>query len=130
MGKSIKTILRKPLQIEGLDVGRTDVEPMTKLIIKLKAMEEENGILAVSLNAVFGLADVSFVGTSGTVTYEESKSKSAEETARPLEEEIWESRDQVKNRHLTHREAAEYSLEFNGHEKPIVIADYSDNPGA
>ena len=65
-----------------------------------------------------------------TVIHEVSQSKRAEEIARQLEEEIWESRDQVKNRYLTHREAAEYSLEFNGHEKPIVIADYSDNPGA
>ena len=62
MGKSIKTIMRQPPQIEGLDGGRTDVEPMTELIPKLKAMEDETGILAVGLNAGFGLADVPFVG--------------------------------------------------------------------
>ena len=72
MGKSIKTIMRQPPQIEGLDGGRTDVEPMTELIPELKAMEGENGILAVSLNAGFGLADVPFVGPSVTVTHEES----------------------------------------------------------
>ena len=38
------------------------MEPMTKLIPKLKEMEDENGILAVSLNAGFGLADVPFMG--------------------------------------------------------------------
>ena len=130
MGKSIKTIMRQPPQIEGLDGGRTDVEPMTELIPKLKAMEGENGILAVSLNAGFGLADVPFVGPSVTVTHEESAFKRAEEIARELEEEIWDSRDQVKNQYLTPKEAADYSHAFNGHGKPIVIADYSDNPGA
>ena len=49
--KLIKTIMRQPPQIEGLDGGRTDAEPMTELIPKLKAMEDENGIFAVSLNA-------------------------------------------------------------------------------
>ena len=50
MGKSIKTTMRQPLHIGGLDVRKTDVERMTKLISKLKAMEDEIGILAVSLN--------------------------------------------------------------------------------
>ena len=88
MDKSIKTIIRQPPQIEGLDGERTDVEPMTELIPKLKAMEDETGILAVSLNAGFGLADVPFVGPSVTLTYEDSAFKRAEEIARELEEEI------------------------------------------
>ena len=107
MGKSIKTIMRQPPQIEGLDSGRTDVEPITKQIPKLKAMEDETGILAASLNAGFGLADVPFVGPSVTVTYKESVFKRAEEIARELEEEIWDSRDQVKNQYLTPKEAAD-----------------------
>ena len=130
MGKSIKTIMRQPPQIDGLDGGRKDVEQMTKLISKLKAMEDENDILAVSLNAGFGLADVPFVGPSVTVTYEDSAFKRAEGIARELEEEIWDSKDQVKNQYLTPKEAADNSLTFKGHNKPIVIADYSDNPGA
>ncbi|MEC8254928.1 MAG: M81 family metallopeptidase, partial [SAR324 cluster bacterium] len=79
-------IIRQPPQIEGLDGGRTDVEPMTELIPKLKAMEDETSIFAVSLNAGFGLADVPFVGPSVTVTYEDSAFKRAEEIARELEE--------------------------------------------
>ena len=106
------------------------MEPMTKLIPKLKEMEDENGILAVSLNAGFGLADVPFVGPSVTVTYEESALKRAEEIARELEEEIWDSKDQVKNQYLTPKEAADYSHKFNGHGKPLVFADYSDNSRA
>ena len=130
MGKSIKPTMRQPPHIGGLDGRKTDVERMTKLISKLKVMEDEIGILVVSLNAGFGLADVPFVGPSVTVTYEESALKRAEEIARELEEEIWDSRDQVKNQYMTPKEVADYSLTFNGHGKPIVIADYSDNPGA
>ena len=37
MGKSIKTTMRQPPQIGGLDGGRTDVERMTKLIPKFKS---------------------------------------------------------------------------------------------
>ena len=88
MGKSIKTIIRQPPQIEGLDGGRTDMEPMTELIPKLKAMEDENGIIAVCLNVGFSLADVTFVGPSVTVTHDVSQSKRAEEIAIELEKEI------------------------------------------
>lgn len=72
MGKLIKTTMRQPPHIGSLDGRRTDVERMTKLISKLKAMEDEIGILAVSLNAGFGLADVTFVGPSVTVTHDVS----------------------------------------------------------
>ena len=37
-----KTIIRQPPQIEGLDGGRTDVEPLTDLIPRLKEMEAED----------------------------------------------------------------------------------------
>ena len=43
MGKSIKTTMRQPPHMGGLDGRRTDVERMTKLISKLKAMEEAFG---------------------------------------------------------------------------------------
>ena len=72
MGKSIKTTMRQQPQIGSLDGRKTDVERMTKLISKLKAMEDEIGILAVSLNAGFGLADVTFVGPLVTVTHDVS----------------------------------------------------------
>ena len=88
MGKSIKTTMRQPPHIGGLDGRRTDVERMTKLISKLKAMEDEIGILAVSLNAGLGLADVTFVGSSVAVTHDVSQSKRAEKIAIKLENEI------------------------------------------
>ena len=126
----IKTIIRQPPQIEGLDCDRTDVEPMTDLIPRLKEMEAEDGIFAVSLNAGFALADVPFVGPSVTVSYAEKTEQRAIEIANELEEVIWQSRDRVNNDYLTPEQAAQLAKHFTGESKPLVIADYSDNPGA
>ena len=127
---TIKTIIRQPPQIEGLDGGRTDVEPMTNLIPRLKEMESEDGIFAVSLNAGFALADVPFVGPSVTVSYDEKTERRAIEIVNELEEAIWQSRDRVNNEYLTPQQAAQLAKHFNEQSKPLVIADYSDNPGA
>jgi microcystin degradation protein MlrC len=119
----IKTIIRQPPQIEGLDGGRTDVEPMTNLIPRLKEMEAEDGIFAVSLNAGFALADVPFVGPSVTVSYAEKTEQRAIEIANELEEVIWQSRDRVNNDYLTPEQAAQLAKHFTGMSKPLVIAD-------
>lgn len=129
-GTPLRTIVRQPPQIEGLDGGRTDAGPMTALIPRMKAFEDEEGILAVSLNAGFGLADVPFVGPSVTVTHASSAAARAAEIAAELEEAIWQSRDTVTNQYLTPEAAAELAKGFDGQGRPLVIADYSDNPGA
>ena len=125
-----KTIIRQPPQIEGLDGGRTDVEPMTDLIPRFQEMGAEEGIFAVSLNAGSALADIPCVGPSVTVNYVENAEGRALEIANELVEAIWQSRDQVNNQYLTPEQAAQLAKHFNGQSKPLVITDYSDNSGA
>ena len=87
---------------------------MTDLIPRLKEMEAEDGIFAVSLNAGFALADIPCVGPSVTVSYVENAEGRAIEIANELVEAFWQSRDQVNNQYLTPEQAAQLTKHFNG----------------
>jgi microcystin degradation protein MlrC len=125
-----RTIVRQPPQLEGLDGGRTDAGPMVGLLDEVHRLEAEEGIHAVSLNAGFALADIACVGPSVTVTFDAAAQARANEIADRLAAAIWASRDTVTNRYLTPEEAADLARGFDGEGKPLVIADYADNPGA
>jgi microcystin degradation protein MlrC len=125
-----RTIVRQPPQLEGLDGGRTDVGPMVGLLDEVRRFEAEEGIHAVSLNAGFALADIACVGPSVTVTFDRAAEACAHEIADRLAAAIWASRDTVTNRYLTPAEAADLACGFDGRGRPLVIADYADNPGA
>jgi microcystin degradation protein MlrC len=124
------TIVRQPPQLEGLDGGRTDAGPMVGLLDEARGYQAEEGIHAVSLNAGFALADIACVGPSVTVTFDAAAQARATAIADRLAAAIWASRDVVTNRYLTPAEAAAVARGFDGGGRPLVIADYADNPGA
>jgi len=125
-----RTLRMQPPQLEGLDGGRTDAGPMPALIEKARAWEGEPGILAVSLNAGFALADTPYVGPSVTVTYDQPAEDQARAIAADMALAIWNSRDVVSNTYLTPAQAVAKAQGLRGHGKPVIIADYADNPGA
>lgn len=126
----VRTIVRQPPQLEGLDGGRTDAGPMVGLLERVRGFEAEEGIHAVSLNAGFALADIARVGPSVTVTFDAAAQARANAIADEMAAEIWASRDTITNRYLTPAEAAAMARDFDGGGRPLVIADYADNPGA
>lgn len=113
--------------------GRSDVGPMVGLYARARAAEAEPGLLAVSINAGFGDADIAEVGPTALVSYD-TLVDGAEARARALAEEImdvvWAGRFQSENTFLSVEAAAEIARGFDAVSGPLVIADYADNPGS
>jgi microcystin degradation protein MlrC len=120
---------RRPM-LEGADGGRTDSEPMITLLRTADAaMAADPSILDVSINAGFNMADIADVGPNVIVTGDGEDGR-FQVLAESLMDAIWASRGKVANRYLSTAEAAEIARSHNYAGKPLVIADYADNPGA
>jgi len=124
-----RTVLaRRPL-LDGADGGRTDAGPMLELQVLAAEFEQKSGVLAVSINAGFGLADIVDVGPTVLVTGNGADPRYLA-MAEALMDRIWATRDVVTNHYLTPAEAVAIAEAHEGQNKPLIIADYSDNPGA
>lgn len=119
--------------LDEINGGRSDQGPMVPLYAKAREAECEPGIMAVSINAGFSDADICDVGPTVTVTYDEL-TPGAEVRARAIAEDIadgiWAARLTSVNSYLSVDEAAEIAKGFDASHGPLIIADYSDNPGS
>jgi microcystin degradation protein MlrC len=125
-------IARRPM-IHGLDWGRTQKGPMAELIARGEALEKARDVLAVSVCAGFSLANIRDVGPSVTVTYDERAEAGTgpppREIAETFMDHAWETRDYCSIRLLSVAQAVARAREGKRGDKPLVIADYTDNPG-
>jgi microcystin degradation protein MlrC len=132
MAGEIRPVLsyaRRPM-VQGADGGRTDVEPMIGLMKQADAaMAADPALLDISINAGFNQSDIFDVGPTVLVTTDDARDR-GQGVAESLMDEIWATRHMVNNRYLSVGEAAEVARSFNHKNKPLVIADYADNPGA
>ncbi|MDM7933015.1 M81 family metallopeptidase [Tabrizicola sp.] len=114
--------------LEEANSGRTDEGPMIARHALARAHEGTPGALAVSINAGFGNADIPELGPTVLVTHTGDAGPHLA-FAEALADDIWARRHDVLNRFLTPAEAAAEALAHSS-PGPLVIADYSDNPGA
>jgi len=120
---------RRPL-LHGADGGRTDTEPMISLLKTADAiMAADPGVLDISINAGFDQSDIFDAGPNVIVTGDGSDGR-FQVIAEALMDEIWATRASVGNSYLTTGRAAEIARSHNWNGRPLVIADYADNPGA
>ncbi len=124
-----RTILARVPMLEEVNGGRTDIGPMIERIESSHAYEAQDDVFAVSINAGFASADINEVGPTVLVTGQ-GDLEAHTRFARTIADDMWESRDNVLNRYLTVEEAAAHAAAFDGQGKPLIIADYADNPGA
>ena len=124
-----RTVLARTPMLEEVNGGRTDIGPMITRIESARAYETLDDVFAVSINAGFASADISEVGPTVLVTGQ-GDLEAHTHFARTMADDIWESREDVLNRYWTVEEAATYAAAFDGQAKPLIIADYADNPGA
>lgn len=108
--------------------GRTDRGPMVSLLREAVSLEQTPGVLDISLNAGFPLADTPFTGPRVTVV-SDGLVPEASRIARTLIDQVWDHRDQQIERYFSVREAAQKARSPITTSGPLVIADYSDNPG-
>lgn len=116
--------------LEEVDGGRTDAGPMVPRIAQARAYEREPGVFAVSLNGGFASADIAEVGPTVLVTAQGDLAPHASFAA-ALADDIWAGRLVAQNDYLTPPEAAALCKQHAAQDaRPIVVADYADNPGA
>src|SRR5206468_11560169 len=114
--------------IYGLDHGRTQRGPMAELIARADAIEKSAETLVVSICAGFSRANIRDVGPSVTVTVDGSNPQ-AQAVAESFMDYAWETRDFSTVELLSVAEAVALARRGQPGDKPLVVADYTDNPG-
>ena len=117
-------------QIDGCDYGRTQGGPMSRILRKAEELQQkEPGVLAVAVCAGFVWSDIPEVGPSVTITGN-GESPRYRALAQELQEEIWATRDEKTVQPVKIEEAMEKAKSVLPGSKPLIIADYTDNPGS
>ncbi len=124
-------VARRP-QIDGANHGRSQDGPMIDLLRRCREHGKEAGIVDVSVNGGFPWADIEWAGPSVTVTYDSKKAGMAEQAhdiAEAMMDTVWDERANVTIKHLQVSDAMDRVKAAGSGDKPIVLADFSDNPG-
>jgi microcystin degradation protein MlrC len=123
-----RTVIARRPMIYGLDHGRTERGPMAELIARGEALESSGEALVVSICAGFSRANIRDVGPSVTVTVD-GDSERAQSIAEEFMDYAWEMRDFTTVKLLPIAEAVALARQSKTGDKPLVVADYTDNPG-
>jgi len=123
-----RTVIARRPMIYGLDHGRTQRGPMAELIDRGEALEASGEALVVSICAGFSRANIRDVGPSVTVTAD-GNSERAQAIAEEFMDYAWETRDFTTVKLVSVAEAVALARRGRAGDKPLVVADYTDNPG-
>jgi microcystin degradation protein MlrC len=123
-----KTVIARRPMIYGLDHGRTQRGPMAELIARGEAIENSGEALVVSICAGFSRANIRDVGPSVTVTVD-GDTERGQAIAEEFMDYAWETRDFTTVKLLPVTEAVALAHRGQPGDKPLVVADYTDNPG-
>lgn len=124
-----RTVFVRLPMLDEANACRTDVGPMIDWVAQARAYEPEVDAFAVSINAGFPHADIAEIGPTVLVTGQGDMARH-ERFARGIAAQIWDARRDVINTFHSVGQAATIARTHNGAGRPIVIADYADNPGA
>lgn len=121
-------LARRPI-LYALDGGRSTSPPVIELMAMAEAIEAAGEALEVSLFAGFSSADVHDIGPSVVVTGNDQTA--AQGIAEHLIDEVWARRHFSSISFMPIPEAMSKAKTEEGRfDKPLVISDYSDNPGS
>ncbi len=123
-----RTVIARRPMLYGLDHGRTQRGPMAELIARSEALEVSGEALAVSICAGFSRANIRDVGPSVTVTVD-GNAERAQAIAEDFMDYAWETRNFTTVKLLPVAEAVAFARQGKPGDNPLVVADYTDNPG-
>src|SRR5437879_4352464 len=123
-----RTVIARRPMLYGLDHGRTQRGPMAELIARGEALEHKAEALVVSICAGFSRANIRDVGPSVTVTVDGTAPR-GQAIAEEFMDYAWETRDFTTVKLLPVGEAVALARQGKAGDKPLVVADYTDNPG-
>jgi len=117
--------IEKPPLIPPLQGQFTGRYPMNKVIELAHKIEQEKGVLNVTVSASFPMTDSPDTGVSLIVTTDNNM-KLAEEKAKQLSDFVWNHRKDFIAAPTPIDEAVKEAMTSPG---PVVLADLGDNPG-
>lgn len=126
--RPVTAVARRPI-LYALDGGRTTSAPMIELLSRADSLEASGEALVVSIQAGFSSADVHDIGPSVAVSTDGDPVK-ARALAEGLMDEVWAQRNHSTIHFTPLNDAVAKAKSGERESKPLVIADYSDNPGA
>ncbi len=121
--------LARPPVLYALDGGRTTSAPMVELLRRGDAIEASGRALAVSILAGFSSADLHDIGPSVAVTTDGDRA-AGQAIADDLAAFIWAERRHSTIAFTPLADAIAAAKAGEASDRPLVIADYADNPGA
>ena len=122
-------VWRAPV-LEGLDYGRTQGGPMSRILARADQLRQKNpGVLAITVCAGFVWADIPDAGPSVTITANEDASR-FKGVAEELLRDIWEPRREITVPLYSMKEAMTEAGKRKEEGKPLILADFTDNPGS
>jgi microcystin degradation protein MlrC len=125
-----RTYLARRAQIYGADDGRTTSPgPMTELLARCAAIKASDpGVLSASINGGFAWADIPEVGPSAVIVGYGDDAR-FQGHAESLADEIWEGRHRCSVTFFSVADALKRAKVVGTVGKPVVLADFADNPG-
>lgn len=124
-----RTLRASVPMLDEVNGGRTDTGPMLARLAQARAYEEQHAdVFAVSINAGFARADIAEIGPTVLVTAQGDMA-AHQRFADSIADDIWARRHERINVFLSVGEAAAMARDWPDGTGPLVIADYSDNPG-
>jgi microcystin degradation protein MlrC len=123
-----RTVIARRPMLYGLDHGRTQRGPMAELIARSEALEKNGEALVVSICAGFSRANIRDVGPSVTVTVDGNDPR-GQKIAEEFMYYAWQRRDFTTVKLLPVAEVVALARRGRPGDKPLVVADYTDNPG-
>ncbi len=126
-----QTVVRRGPLLEGCNYGRTQGGPMERLIREAdRIKKEEPGVFAISICSGFPWSDIFEAGPSVTITGE-GREKRFPEIAENLMSGVWEARREKTVHEVGLEEGIAEATRFEASDRrPLVLADFTDNPGS
>ena len=123
-----KTVLARRPTIFGLNHGRTQSGPMAELLRRADQHERNGDALVVSVCAGFTRADIHDVGPTVTVTGDGDDPR-LQAIAERFMDYAWETRNETTIKLLSIPAVIAIARDHQPGDKPLVISDFTDNPG-
>ncbi len=109
-----------------IGVYHTTREPMRAYVDRLKQLEDQGGVLSISVGHGFPWGDVPDMGTK-ILVITDNRPGHGERLAEELGRELYDMRKALRPDYLSIEEGLKRALEIKG--SPVVLADVADNAG-
>lgn len=124
-----KSVIMRPSMLDAADHGRTyPVGPMNSILERMHAIQNKYHLLSAGITIGFPWADTERTGTAVVLYAEQDTDTDLCAPAHELCNLLWKSRSATQLTFTTTEEAMTEALTPAMVEKPLILADFADNP--